>query len=197
MSVNFNFNYDNKDEQKQGSAKADLLSVPAVHREVKISLGYSNKNCLEVTINSVSDLKTATYDAVAICENRRLQPLNEAQKLYDLTPDEEHQIEELKKTGVKFHKIEWPPVIREKFAQWGRIKKEKRNRPMFNIVLVRSKLDRVFIRTADHEKTGNWYWGGWENPLNINFDDLYMCILKTEEHCRQLEKFIDGVCDNL
>jgi len=198
MSVDFNFNYDNQTESPEGIAIGNFTDLPIIQREVKILLGYGLDNCIEATINSVNDLKMAIYDAVAVCENKRLLELNEKQKLYTLTEEENQYKENQIKLGKKFHQIQWSKETNQKLQNWGKIEKEKRNRPNFQIVLNRGKHDRVFIHSPTFSKTGNWYWNGWADPIHeINIESLYKCILETEEHCRQINCFINGICENL
>jgi len=196
MTIKCNFNYDNKNEISQGTIIGNFTDCKPIKKSVKILLGYNSNNYEIKEINSAEDLKAAVYDTIISCENKRLSQLNKKLKLYDLTKEEENYKKEQLKYN-KFHKIKWPKSMTIKFKNRGRIEKEKRNKPLFQIVLYRGKNDKVFIHAENFHKTGNWHWFGWKNPLNIDFKSLYIRILETEEHCRQFDCFITEFSNKL
>lgn len=196
MTIKCNFNYDNKNETPQGTIIGNFTDCKPIKKSVKILLGYNSNNYEIKEINSAEDLKAAVYDTIISCENKRLSQLNKKLKLYDLTKEEENYKKEQLKYN-KFHKIEWPKSMTIKFKNRGRIEKEKRNKPLFQIVLYRGKNDKVFIHAENFHKTGNWHWSGWKNPLNIDFKSFYIRILETEEHCRKFDCFITEFSNKL
>jgi hypothetical protein len=196
MSVKFDFNYDNQAETKQGSATFNSLDVQSCDGPVNILVGYDLNNCMEFTINSENDLRNAIYDAVALLNSATLKDLCDEQENFCKLTDDEIAIKKpLKK--LYFNKCFHPAItseMREKLIRYGQIEREKQSikTRKFHIVLKRGKNDRNYIRT----KSGYCNCYGYD-IANVNFQDLYTLIMKTESECRMLDQFISGVCENL
>jgi hypothetical protein len=180
--------FDDKTEAKIERLSGDFINVPAVPRSVDLILGYDLSNCEVVTIDSAADLRAAVYDTVGICEYRRLLDIANRQSQFCLTPEEEEFKKTQLKSGVNFHKINWPVAIQRKFAGWGQCEQEKRDQPPFQIVI--SFDGRYPIRD---KVPGCFHWWGWEEPLKIDFEELYDRILRDVEAIRQINIFCNEV----
>jgi hypothetical protein len=46
-------------------------------------------------------------------------------------------------------------------------------------------------------KNCSWHWGGFSDVLKIDFQDLYKQLLKTEQHCKNLDSLVGAICEGV
>lgn len=181
------FNYDNKSESPIGSITGDFTNVPDICVPITICAGYNDCNCITRKVNSVDEFRNLIFDAIITCEENRTKQLYKIIEENKLTENEESFIQTAKKT-TKFHDINFPHYIREKFKKYGEAKKMIRYRPVFCLRIVHGKY-KYYIRSPRYRFTGGWT-GDFQNPSNIDFKTIYKCCLDTESHLIEIEKFI-------
>ncbi len=196
--IESNFSLDNPSEAKSGSVAFDGTNIQAVQRPVTIMMGYNLENSHIVTINNVEEFRDSVYDAVLKCESARIQEHKKILSENSWSEEEKALIDHELKSGKKFHEIKFPPETAKRMLVWGQEQKRFRMKPAFQIVLYRRNgSQRIYIRSPNHNKTGEWFWCGWSEPLKMNFPIIYKCILETEEHCRQIDAAIGIISNNL
>jgi hypothetical protein len=194
LSIETHWNNDQA-ESKTFRGSVDCTVVEPAPCSVKIRIGYDvfsrhdsawgnkmigsqavfTRDSTLHTINSLEDFRQAVVDGYIHAEKMRIDEVN---KIID-----ENDIS----TG------DTP----EKRKQWGRAQKYLRlPRPALHIFLERTehgKSCRVYIMT----KNCSWHWGGFSDVLKIDFQDLYKQLLKTEQHCKNLDSLVGAICEGV
>ena len=167
-----------------------IEDLPDPHRPMKKMQEEFNSIAHFAVVENVNEFKQAVIDGYIKAENYRLQKIKIIEENTDIT--------EYKNSlnGKKMHEVVHPPEIQKKMKKWGELQKYKRfyekRKPNLYIFLQRSEHDRFYIMLGN----GNRSWSGF-NFSTIDYDKLYEYVLKTNQHCKDIEDLINGVCDSL
>ena len=194
---------DDESESKEFEGTVDSTMVQPVSCTVKIRVGYDvvqlfphpigmasmqeqfTRESMLYTVSSLNEFKVAVIDGFIVAEQKRMKCLNDfifEQDLSD-TGYEGIKIEYMSK-GFKHWEIPFPESIRIKMKNWGDAQGYIRSgRPPIHIFLERGLKERVYIMTTK----GSWHWGGFSDVSNINYGELYSNLLKTKQHCKNLD----------
>lgn len=202
MSLKINYSYDNPEEAKQfSSGSTSIVDAAEYYGDVNFLLFLNLQKKLHGyhkigKIACYSDFKTFVKNSVLDLQIEYIYDLErELKTLRNSTIENgcKTEYKNFKKQNTyKYHSYQFTGKYIKQCSIIGNVLRKldhAKNKLSFNIVIKRGgKIDsgNVLIKTKKH----SWHWNGWNirDLKNMNTKNIYNNALKTETHCRNLDK---------